>query len=507
MRKLFFCTLVLLCGLFCLGARAETGLFDALHATVEIPDTYIVLKKDNLSNYGEWLKSRNTTAEDVTADFDKRGVLMQCWSAEGDSCVEITAVQNEQTLNTFDINLQEDSVRGRYRLSHYPENEFGAQGYDFSSADWKNTPEGRFLILRYIRRNNGEIIYRGLMRRTIRNGYEVTFDLQVYNRSITNKDNNALNAIWESFHFVEVLPLPPAASAKINIVKAPPTETNVAEFTIEGTAAKDVKLTTVVMGLSSPNPLVIEAEVAASGKFKIPVTLPKEGVFMITMTGEYQGEDVTELAFPVTYQHTLLTFNLQTPFPTVVTTPELILLGTSEPSASIQVHVNGEQVQTKKVNAQGKFKIELDTKTEGSYEVVLVFSKKGLADRRIMNSFTRKWSEADMIKQLQSQSIKPGYSTLKKKIEGYEGRIMGYKCYLVGYTKAGDEYIAQMALSKRGNEYISLILVTCNEEPTMPIGSQVLMYGTCAGMSLPSEEDETQASYPCFELLLFASLE
>ena len=183
------------------------------------------------------------------------------------------------------------------------------------------------------------------------------------------------------------------------------------------------------------------------------------------------------------------------------------ILGTSEPGASIQVFVNNEPIMTKRVTAAGKFKVDLDTSTEGPYDLVLVFSKKGLADRRITHSFTRQWSEADILKDIKRQAIKPGYAALKKKIEAYEGRIMGYKCYLLNVTKAGDEYIAQMALTKRGEAYSSVILVTCDEEPTMAVGTQVWMYGTCVGMSLPSEGDETNATYPCFELLMFASVE
>ena len=507
MRKLLLAVLVLFLTLACSGAYAQTHLFDALYASVEIPDSYIVLTGDNLPQNADWLESRGLSIEEVSNDFIRRGVLLQCWTPEYDACMELTAVQTEQSQNLFDINQHEDSVRGAYRLGHYPNNDYQAQGYDFSSASWKNTGEGRFLILRYIKRDSGEVLHRGLMRRTIRNGYEITFDMQVYGRSLTHKDNTALNKIWDSFHFVEVLPLPPSSSAKINIPREPPAETHDSEFIIEGTAAKDVKLTAVIMGLSSPTPTLVEAEVSSSGKFKIPVKLPKEGVFMITITAEYMGEDVKELAFPVTYQRTLLTVNLTTPLPEVVTTPELVVMGASEPGASIQVFVNNEPVMNKKVTAAGKFKLELDTAAEGAYDLVLVFSKSGLTDRRIVHSFTRKWSERDIIKNLQSQAIKPGYATLKSKIAGYEGRIMGYKCYLLNVTKAGNEYIAQMALTKRGSEYSGVILVTSGEEPAMAVGSQVWMYGTCVGMSVPSEEDESNASYPCFELLLFASVE
>jgi len=514
MRKVLFsaCTALLALALALLApqpapARAEAHLFDELRATLEVPENYIVLTQNNLSYFEAWLSAKDLSVNLVTDDFVNRGVLLQCWTQERDACLEVTATQTDQTLMIFDVNQQDTPTRARYRLSHYPENLFADTGYNFSSADWKNTPEGRFLILRYTKRDGGEIGHRGLMRRTIRNGYEITFDWKVYDRALTNKDNASLNSIWGDFHFTEVLPLPPAASAKLNITKAPPAETNKAEFTIDGTAASGVKFTAVVMGLSAPEPILVELEVGASGKFKMPIRLPKEGVFMITLTAEYQGEDIVELAYPVTYQHTLLAVNLTTPIPEVITTPSLVLLGTSEPGASIQVLLNEELYTYKKVTAAGRFKIELNTAKEGPYEVVLIFSKGNLTDRRLIYQFTRKWSEADMLKELRNQAIKPAYNALKSKSAAYEGRIMGYRCYMLGVTQSADEWIAQMAFVKAGKEYRNLILVTCPQEPTVPLGERAMMYGTYVGMSLPSEEDETQASFPCFELLLFVTLE
>ena len=507
MRKLLFPLLILLFTLIILPATAEVQVLDELFATLDVPENYIMLTPTNLPAYESWLESRDLTLKDVAADFAARGVLMQCWSEAYDTCFELSAIQNDKTLAIFDVNEQDTSARAAYRLSHYPDNEYINEGYDFSSADWKNTDNGRFLILNYIKRSGGEIAHRGLMRRTIRNGYQITFDMQIHGRGVTTKDTAALNKIWTTFQFVVVLPLPPAAASKINITEAPPVETNQKSFVMSGTAANGVKLTAVMMGLSHTKPILFEAEVGPSGKFKMPIEMPREGVFLITVTGEYGGEDVVDLAFPVTYQHTLLPVNVTSAPGNVITDEKISIVGTSEPGSSIQVFLNNELLGPKKVTAAGKFKIDLNTKEEGAYEVVLVFSKKGLADRRISYAFTRTWSERDMIRELQSQSIKPGYSTLLKKIDGYVGRIMGYKCYLVDVTESGDQWIARMALTKRGEDYISVILVTCKELPTAAIGSQVIMYGTCTGMSEPAEDDESQTAYPCFDLLLMTSPE
>ncbi len=494
--------------LLCAPAAAESFVFDDIYGSMEVPDTYVVLTEKNLQNYADWLEAQGTSQEETANDFIKRGVLLQAWSDDGTARFELRAIQTDETQRLFDINEQSTEVRGQYRTSHYPRNEY--EGYEFSSSEWKNTENGRFLVLKYIRRDNGEILYRGFMRRTVRNGYQIDFDMQIYNRSATNKDNSALNKIWESFRFVEVLPLPPAASAKINITDAPPEETNDQSFSIDGYAAEGVKLTAVVMGLSYPDPVVSDVTVGKNGKFSLPIKLPREGVFLITVTGEYQGEDVVELAYPVTYQRTLLTVNFTVKPGDTVTQDSVQFSGRGEPGATIQIFVNGEAAGTKRVTTAGKFAVAVEAKEEGSYEVALAFSKRGLADRRFTFTFTRRWSDDDMMKYLKKQAIKPAYKKLVSNMQAYEGRIMGYSAYVVSVSESGGEYVITMALNRKNGKYSNYILVTSSEQPSFAEGEKATMYGTCEGMSLSSGDDGANAqgeSYPCFDLLLLVSQE
>lgn len=499
--------LVMMMVLFCVPALAETYLFDQLYASMDVPDEYIVLTPDNLSDYAAWLDGRGTSMDETQADFERRGVLLQAWARDLDACFELRAHQDEETQLVFDVNEQTSEVRGKYRTGHYPNNLY--EGYNFTASEWKNTEEGRFLVLRYSRKDNGEVLYKGFMRRTIRNGYEIDFDMQVHGRSATDKDNANLNKIWNTFHFIEVLDLPPAASAKINITEVPPQETNSKDISIEGTAAPGVKFTAVVMGLSYPDPIVADVEVEKSGKFAIPIRLPREGVFLITLTGEYQDQEVVELAYPVTYQSSLLAVNFTSKPGNVVMTDKVEFKGSGEPGASIQVFVNGENAFSKKVTTAGKFAFEVGVSDEGTHEISLVFSKKNLADRRFTFSFTRKWTDADTMEYLSKQSISPSYSQLKSKMQDYEGRIMGYRAYIMDVGESGDEYIVTMALSRKNGKYSNPILVTTDEVPSFEVGERVMMYGTCEGMSLSTgaEGEQEDISYPCFALLLFATLE
>lgn len=508
MRKVFLGLFVLVMLLVCVPAMAEIYVFDSLYASMEVPDQYLVLTEKNLPEYAQWLEARGSSMEDTAADFAKRGVLLQAWNESFDMCFELRANQNEDTALIFDVNEQSESVRRTYRTGHYPDNNY--QGYDFSASEWKNTEEGRFLVLQYIYRDNSEILHRGFMRRTIRNGYEIDFDMKVLGRSVTAKDNTALNKIWETFRFIEVFPMPAAAAAKISLTTEPPKETNKKNIEIEGTAEPGVSLTAVLMRLNYPEPTVTEVVVGKNGKFKLPITLPRDGVYVVTLSAEYQDQEVLERVYPITYQSTMLAVNFTAEPGAVVTKDKVKFAGSGEPGATIQVFVNSENVMTKKVTSAGKFAITVDVDEEGSYDVVLAFGKKGLADRRFTYSFARKWTDADMVEYLKKQAISPTYDQLKKNMAKYEGRIMGFRSYILDVAQSGDEYIIRMALNRKNGKYSNIILVTSSEEPAFPLEERLMMYGTCEGMSLSTglaEDEKEEESYPCFALLLFASLE
>ena len=497
-------------------AQAQTFVLDDLMATVDIPETYITITPDTIATYSDWLAERDISSEELVNDMLRRGVLLQAWDQEDEARrFELTATQDEQTLLVFDVNEQSEDYRRGYRTGFYPKNEYASEGYTFSTSNWKHADNGRFLILEYIMRQYGEIDHRGYMRRTIRNGYEITLDMQVYGRRLATKDNTALNKIWNTLKFVEIRDLPAAASAHINITSTPPEETNNPEVAISGTAAEGVIFKSTMLRMnSSDSPINSEVTVGRDGKFTIPVSLPREGVFLITITASYNNEPVTDLFYLVTYARTLLAINIQTEIPDVVTSDSITVQGTAEPKAEIQVFVNDEPYTTKRVTGEGRFSIDFDTSDEGPYDIVLAFSKKDLVDRRINITFTRTWTTDDMISRIKSDAVSPNYSTLVDNMERYDSRTVGYKCYLVNVQPSGDNWIYKMALSKSGDTYSNFILVIASEEPMYEIGTRLMMCGTSVGMAIAGEdgqaaagEDTASESYPSFELLLLNSIE
>ena len=509
MRKVLILLATLLALLLCSCASAETYVLNEIHATIDIPSEYVVLTQNNLADYDQWLRARGSSSEDSLADFRSRGVLIQAWDDDNARCLEVRAVETQRSQMIFDVNEQTEAVRRDFRTSHYPGNEF--EHYEFASSEWKNNGAmGRFLILKYNYRDGSEILHRGLMRRTIRNGYQIDIDLRVSGRKTSDADNTKLNKIWNTFVFNEVLPLPAKAAAKISFSKEPPKETNQKNFKIEGTAEPGVKFIAVVMRLNDPEPVVKEVVVGSNRTFSLPVDLPRDGVYVITLTAEYHENEVLEMIYPVTYQSTLLAVNFTSEPGAVSTQDQVKFAGTAEPGASLQVLVNGESVVSTKVNGEGKFAVNVEAAEEGPYDVALIFSKKGLADRRFMYNFTRKWTDGDMMAYLQKQSISPTYAQLVKGMETYEGRIMAFRSYILDVSPSGDEFIIRMAMNRKNGQYSNIFLVTSQDEPNFGVGERVMMYGTCEGMSLSTgtvEDTVEEDSYPCFALLLFATLE
>lgn len=78
-------TVLLLWLCLCGAASAEIFVLDEIFASVDIPDTFpVVLRPGYLDSFSTWLEARGKTAAEVQQDMEERGVLLQCWSEDGD---------------------------------------------------------------------------------------------------------------------------------------------------------------------------------------------------------------------------------------------------------------------------------------------------------------------------------------------------------------------------------------------------------------------------------------
>ncbi len=508
MRKIILSLLFILCMLLPAAALADSFTFAEQGAACAIPDgKYTVLTPDNLESKASWLEKNNKTAEDLRTDFAQRNVLLQAWSSSGDVCVEITAVQDHYAQQYYDINKVSTDDRKDYRIGHSSDKtgEWRDQGYDYTSAEWQTYKyAGRFLKLEYTRTNGGAS-YRGIARKTVRNGWHFHVDYQVYGRKPTKTDTNALEAIMTSWEFLEVAPRPADGTGKVGKViftSTPPQETNTGKFTVAGSGTSGLKVIGVVMRMSSSEVHRFEADIDQKGKFTMAVQLPKEGLWTMTYT-VFNGEEVVEEgAFdPITYNDTLLSVRLNTELPSTMTLTgnSLTISGTTLKNTKIQCIVDGRYQKTIE-KSSGTFSFTIDTSAEGLYNITLVFEKKGYDARRFRCEATRVFTDADRLQSIEDEAIKPSYTNLKKKIDSYKGRYMVYTLNIKEVIPTSTGYLTFAGMTKtKSGVYKEVVAIRTTEEPAWRTGTAVQMYLKCIGMYDVVGDDGTD-SYPYFDL-------
>ena len=504
MKKFALALLVVCLMTVCACACAETFTFADIAATLDVPDTYILLTPDNLEQHPEWVTSQNTTPEALSAQWKQDGVLLVAETSAGDARLYITAVQDDQAKEYFDLDQQSTQVRSQYRKQHLTGESYKAQGYTYQTAEWKKTDNyGRFLTLKY-KRTTPSGTYRGYARRTVRNGYTITLDYQVYGRALKNADSRALSSIMSTFTFTSVATKPTDAVANVIFDTIPPAETNTGSFTVSGKGTPGLKVTGVMMRMSSTDRVLVEDTINNSGDFDLKMQLPKEGVWLMTVTVE-NGDNVTqEQVFETTtYQKKLLPVNFNEEIPSMLTGDKLVISGKTVKGVTVQCMVNDSYDKSVRTNNNGTFSFSVNTSKEGDYNIVVTFQKKNFETRRFTYTATRELTEADLQAQYRAEAVKPAYSTLTKKISGYTGRIMKYKLYAVNISKAGDQWIITMAMDKsKSGTYKNLVVVTTASEPNFSMDSQQVMYGRCTG-TYEVTNGESTTTYPSFELLFW----
>ena len=512
MRKRLFWVLCVLTCICCGAALAAVGTTEyslgSVYARLSLSDSYIVLKQDNLAQHPELLASRNTTEAEVLADWAERGVLLQAWTADLDACLEVRAVQDEDAKNYFDINSQPSQARTSYRSGVQKNMKNSGEGYDVKSTAWTKSGDGvRFLQIRYKRVVNGLTTW-GYMDRTVHNGWTIMLDYQVYGRGLRDKDLNNLKKVIKTLSFTETLTAPNTVRGTLEFTSTPPAETSSSSFTVEGTATPGAHLIGVVMKYANPTPTRVEANAnEKTGKFKMNVKLPSEGIWLMTLTVEKDGETIAEHVFDTTtYQSTLLPLNLDTPVPEQFDGDEFTLSGVTSKGVSIQCIVSGGAKtydKSVRTNNSGKFSFKIPTDTQSEYNITLVLQKKNYETRRFSWTANRTLTEKDIQAQYKAEAVKPAYATLNRKLDAYTGRIMGYRIYITGIEQVGEEYIITAALTKTEKGKLrDIIVIVTEEKPDFVVGSQQTMYGRLTGTYEVQSEEGTE-NYPSFDLLFW----
>ena len=500
----------LLClAMICLAvfpALAQSYTFRDAFITVMIPDDYIILTADNLDMHTEWLAAHQLEKEELIASWAESGTLLTAYDTAGDASVTIKAVQDEDAQTYFDTDQQSERTREAWRTAVMAGTEGITQGMKITTGEWDKTARyGRMLKLKY-KLDTEEQTCRGLMYATVRNGYTVTVDYRVTGRTLKTADTNAMKTIMADFAFTEIQDKPADAVPKAIIETTPPAETDTGKFTIEGTCDTTLTVTGVAMRMSSSEKMVMTAVPDSKGRFKLNVALPSEGVWLVTMYVDSGSTTIQEEVFsPTTYKASLMPINFDNEVPSEVTgTDTLVISGTTLKGVKIQCMTGEKTNQTITTNGTGRFSFKVDVSEEGTYEIAIAFSKKGYDTRRFTYTVSRVRTQEDVNNEARANAIKPAYSTLLAKLNGYTGRIMHYNLHYVDKQQAADgSWVLKMAMSKTKRGYNNFVVVLTDEEPTFELNTLQVMYGECLGLETWQEEDGSALGYPGFRLLFW----
>ena len=507
----FLCLTLMLCLGSAMAATVESTTeysLGSVYAKLALLDSYIVLREDNLDAHPEILNTLNTTAEALKQDWTDRGVILQAWVSKLDACLEVRARQDEDAARYYNIDDQTTQSRATYRSDQLKSEEYENLGYDLKSAEWFRTANDiRFLQIKYKRNVNGLITW-GYAEKTVRNGWTLVLDYQVFGRGLKERDLNSLRKVTRTVSFTQTMDTPAVSTGVLSISAAPPLETNTASFTVEGTTNPGAHVIGVIMKYANPTPIRIEADASQkTGKFKMNVKLPDEGIWLMTLTVEIGGEVIAEHVFDTTtYQKTLLPLTLKNQVPDQFSGNEFTLAGTTTKGVTLQCIVTGgakNYDKTLRTSNNGKFSFKIPTDSSSAYTITLILQKKNYDSRRFTWTANRALTEEDNRDTIRAEAVKPAYSTLKQKMDAYTGRVMGYKVYISDIQQVGEEYVVFAAMSRTEKGKLkSVIAITTHEEPTFVAGSEQKFYGRLTGYyEVQSEEDSEK--YPSFELLFW----
>ena len=547
LRKLLFLIVAALLLAVCVSALADTDYsLSPCPAQLTLKDKRTVITSSDLEKHPELLTAMAMTKDEALADWQARGVVLQAWSELKTkyTCIEITVVQDDEAKQYVDlIHLEDKSTWSAYETSCKKSETLSSLGYTFqslgSSVKSLQKPDGNhFLLLKYKRSYNGQE-YRGYMARTVYRGYSICVDLKCFNQAPPESVTNEITNIMKTFASNESVAAAAAAAAAetapsvesstaetgsdssvsasdslISISVAPPVETNTNVFTVEGTTVPGTQVIGVLMRIGSDDSINFTTTAnEKKGTFKLKVTIPEaeENVWLLALN-IYSSEDkyLGEKVFPyITYKKTLLPVTFDSAVPESFAGDELTVTGTTVKNVEIQCLVTmtgGAYSWNKsvKTNGTGRFTFKIPFSDEGEYNIVLVFSKKGLDTHRETFTISHILTDEARRIQIRKSSKTAGYSVLVSGIGQFVGQNLRFNnLYITSVEQVGDQWIVVAAGQQVSeNKYNQILYFVYESDPGFVAGERHTLYGKCTGM-YNMESEETVESYPQFDLLLW----
>ncbi len=302
-KKICAVTAALILILSFTAAHATGYSFPDYYITLDVPtDWPIVLTMDNLDSQFNALDSLGTDAEAMKSVFESDGILLEAVDSANNRTFVLSCLKTVDSEMYFDLNEQDSEMRKEYRTSHTNGTAYGLMGYKYAHATWKsyNNNRLRFLCTEYTLMKDGSVDHYGYQRRTIRNGYTITLDVQVRGRQLKSSDEKALEKLMDGFAFMRVLPLPKLPT-RISITGEPPATSKNGTFTVKGTTVRKADITVTAISLTNSSSTVYQTAANGSGVFSVKVTLPAFGIYSIVISAETPDSLRSQFTYTVNY--------------------------------------------------------------------------------------------------------------------------------------------------------------------------------------------------------------
>ena len=514
--------LVLLLTLFCACATAETEYpLEAVSGRMSFDEgIFIVLTPGNLSDHPDLLTAIGKSADELRSDWEARGVVLQAWSKDQKTCVEVSITQDDLSAKYYDVNARTGGERREYQSEFVTK--LKQAGYSvFEPKIKKHEKSGYYVEYQYL--YNGDNQHRGIGAAIIRNGYSFLIDFQVYDRKPRKADEDRSRHIINTV-VIDTVSATPAASVTgqetpeaaksddipagaanmLSVSTLPPEKTNSGIFKIEGRTYPGSEVIVVAMRWSGSS-YQFPASVKTNGDYSANVTLPAEGLYMITVNMCINNVTVTDMVLnSVTFNKSVLPYTLDADVPAELTSDELVISGTTEKNVEIQCIVihNGNTIPIKDIKTNGKltFKFTIPTDQEGEYDITLVFSKKNLSTERKNWIAVRTLSETDKTNRAAAQAITVNYNTLVKKGDTYYQRTIVYDAYITDVTQVGDQWMITAAQKLNRKKYSNYLVYMSDTDPGLTAGTRVKIYGIYTG-PYEIQSEEGNLIYPGFDYI------
>lgn len=485
----------------------------------------------NLKLLGEIGFSKN----DLLADFEARGVVLQAWSpiAKKYTCLEVRVTKDDlSSLHTDLINNPDDKAAWKaFEAAVKEDPSWDSQGYETVRINGKKRAGSNYYLQVEYFRNAASGKYRGYMAFTTYQGYLVVVDYRAYNQSLVHQHEvNLYNAV-KTIQAASVATVPPSSisadagqpsgeagetpapaavsAVPLSFTVAPPRETNTNVFTVEGTTQPGAHVVGVLMPISLSHAVRFESDAdAKKGAFKIKVTLPEneETTWLMTVNVFVEEQLVADWVFePTEYKKILIPVTFDSEVPETYAANELVVSGVTLGITEVQCLVtSASDTWEKKIrtNRTGVFNFKIPLKNEGEYTVSLVFSRKGSDIRRFKYTVSRYLTDEARNAQIRKDAKHEGYTTVSKRIDQYVGQILSFRGWITEIQQVGEEWRITVAGAKSGDHFSQYMIFMTEQDPPFAVEELHYFYGRCIGPYQIQSEEGTD-SVPSFDLLVW----